>query len=536
MRAPLARWLAAEARAGRGRPRPLPAARRRLRREALRALFAPHVREVRRARRRRQPARRASSARSRRSRRPTRRSTSSSAARCSSTSTTRRAVSPSCTASTPGRARAPLDARDDGLPPEPGRPVALDARRPRAPVRARTATWDSVTRQPGAGTAASLAMLNALYLDHVFRRDAAAAAPSTGRLARQPARPGARRAARPLCASRGPGRSPRTTTSSPRSPRDARSRHGRRRLHRLEPRRARCSSGATRCASSTTSRPGSRGEPRVARPRGRGRRGRPPLVRARAHGRARRRGGLPPGCARLRAALGAGPADLDRGQRRGDAQRPSRGARRGRPARGLRVLVVGVRDGERIPRVGEPGAEPDLAVRASRSSPPSGSASRSPASTGSRPSRSATSTSSARARTRRSQYAAVVPRFIRRSRTAARSRSTGTARQSKRLHARRERRRARTCSPRTPRARAGRVLNIAMGGCETVNDARGDDRPAARHGRSSASTAPTQPGDVRAVVGGRHRRPRRDRLRADGGVRGGPAADDRGDASHGGRR
>ena len=33
-------------------------------------------------------------------------------------------------------------------------------------------TWDSITVSAGAGTAASLAMLNGLYLDHVFRRGA----------------------------------------------------------------------------------------------------------------------------------------------------------------------------------------------------------------------------------------------------------------------------------------------------------------------------------------------------------------------------
>ena len=45
----------------------------------------------------------------------------------------------------------------------------------------------------------------------------------------------------------------------------------------------------------------------------------------------------------VRAALGAGPADDGRGQRRGDAERAARGARRGRAARRLRVVVVGLR-------------------------------------------------------------------------------------------------------------------------------------------------------------------------------------------------
>ena len=49
-----------------------------------------------------------------------------------------------------------------------------------------------------------------------------------------------------------------------------------------------------------------------------------------------RRGRLPPRRARLGAALGPGPADLERRQRRGHAQRPARRTRRGRAARRLR--------------------------------------------------------------------------------------------------------------------------------------------------------------------------------------------------------
>ena len=58
---------------------------------------------------------------------------------------------------------------------------------------------------------------------------------------------------------------------------------------------------------------------------------------------ARRRGRLPPRRARLGAALGAGSAHLERRQRRGDAERPARGARRGDPPRRLLVELVGVR-------------------------------------------------------------------------------------------------------------------------------------------------------------------------------------------------
>ena len=77
--------------------------------------------------------------------------------------------------------------------------------------------------------------------------------------------------------------------------------------------------------------------------RRRGRRGRAAQLRARAQRRARRRGRLPPRRARLGAALGAGSADLERGQRRGDAERPARRARRGRAARRLLVELVGLR-------------------------------------------------------------------------------------------------------------------------------------------------------------------------------------------------
>ena len=115
-------------------------------------------------------------------------------------------------------------------------------------------------------------------------------------------------------------------------------RHRRRRLHRLEPR-----AGAARAR-----RRGARarqlldrlaGEPRGARRRDR--RGRAAQLRARPQRRPRRRGRLPPRRARLGAALGAGPAHLERRQRRGHAERAARRARRGRAPR--RLLVVDAR-------------------------------------------------------------------------------------------------------------------------------------------------------------------------------------------------
>ncbi len=67
------------------------------------------------------------------------------------------------------------------------------------------------------------------------------------------------------------------------------------------------------------------------------------------------RGRLPPRRARLGAALGAGPAHLERRQRRGHAQRAARRARLGRAARRLRVELVGLRH---EPRAADAGATP----------------------------------------------------------------------------------------------------------------------------------------------------------------------------------
>ena len=58
---------------------------------------------------------------------------------------------------------------------------------------------------------------------------------------------------------------------------------------------------------------------------------------------------LPPRRARLGAALGAGSADHGRGQRRGDAERAARRARRGRAPGRLRVVVVGLRRAGELP-------------------------------------------------------------------------------------------------------------------------------------------------------------------------------------------
>ncbi len=108
-----------------------------------------------------------------------------------------------------------------------------------------------------------------------------------------------------------------------------RARHRRRGLHRLEPRprpaRARRRGAGARQLLDRLPR-----EPRRARRRAG--RGRAAQLRARAQRRPRRRGRLPPRRARLGSALGAGPADLERGQRRGHAQRAARRPGRGRSA------------------------------------------------------------------------------------------------------------------------------------------------------------------------------------------------------------
>ena len=140
-------------------------------------------------------------------------------------------------------------------------------------------------------------------------------------------------------------------------------------------------------------------EPR--RPRRRGRRGRAPQLRARAQRRPRYRGRLPPRRARIGAAVGAGSADVERGQRRGHAQRASGGARRGRPPGRLRVVLVDLRQPAAAAAARVDGRPTRSRRTASPSSRRSGTASASAASTTrSRPSCSGTSTCSARGRTR----------------------------------------------------------------------------------------------------------------------------------------
>ena len=398
---------------------------------------------------------------------PTPRSTSCSAPRCSSTSTTRRRASASSHRVTRPGGRVLLSTHGAMVyHPNPVDLLALDRGRPRAAVPRE--------RRLGFGYGVRRLRHGLLPRDaerHLPRArppaDAAAPGARARRLGAQPRRAGARPAR--LAPPRRAPRDDRRQLPRRRGPRrrDARPRHRRRRLHRLEPRRgaARARRRRPRARQLLDRQPG---EPRRARPGRRGGRGRPPLVRARAHGRPRRRGRLPPGRARLGAALGAGPADVDRGQRRGHAQRAARRPRRGR-------------SGASSPRRRRPStatAERSHASRRrrrtrsrptpSRSSPRSGSASASRGSTGSRPSRCATSTSSGRVRTR--------PRSTRRSCRASSARSPragpspSTATASSRATSPTSRTSSRrTCSRPTRRTAAGTVLNVATGGSETVN-------------------------------------------------------------------
>ena len=134
VRAPLARWLARGGRTGRRRPRAVPAARCRLRRDAVSlALPAPRPRggrdghlgqpaRVAQGRHRVDPRRRRVVRR-----RPLR---AGAGARRRSGPGRPRARARDA-ARRPGAA---VDARRDGLPPEPGRPLALDRRGARAAV------------------------------------------------------------------------------------------------------------------------------------------------------------------------------------------------------------------------------------------------------------------------------------------------------------------------------------------------------------------------------------------------------------------
>ena len=213
--------------------------------------------------------------------------------------------------------------------------------------------------------------------------------------------------------------------SSPGSTPVTSARHRRRRLHRLEP-RARAARARRRGARARQLLDRQPREPRRARRRDR--RGRAAQLRARPQRGPRRRGRLPPRRARLGAALGAGSAHLERRQRRGDAQRPARRARRGRAARRLLVELVGLRLEPRA--AGDRGRRRPTRSRrtASPSSPPSATASLQPRlRRRSRRSCCATSTSSARGRARSRSTRRWCRSSSPRSPPASRSRSTATA-------------------------------------------------------------------------------------------------------------
>ena len=133
---------------------------------------------------------------------------------------------------------------------------------------------------------------------------AAAPAARAARLRRSTAARARSTGASALLRDRGRARSPPTTTSSPSGPRDAVSSSRAAPASSARTSSRRCSSAATTSACSTTSRPAaartsrrSDGEVEVVE-------GDLRSLRARPHGRARRRGRLPPGRARLGAALG----------------------------------------------------------------------------------------------------------------------------------------------------------------------------------------------------------------------------------------
>ena len=238
-------------------------------------------------------------------------------------------------------------------------------------------------------------------------------------------------------------------------------------------------------------------------------------------------GRLPHRRARLRAALGAGPADLERGEHRRHAQRPPRRPGRGRPPGRLLVQLVGVRLAGGAAGAGRTRRPTRSRPTASPSSRPSATASRSPAcTTASRASSSGTSTSSGRGRARFSQYAAVVPLFITAIAAGHPVHDRGRRRAAARLHLRRERRRRDAPRAGDVESVSGRVFNLAASAPASVNQlAAAIGRIL---GREVATTrAPSRAGDIRdswADVGGRARSAR---LRALGRSRGRPAPDGR---------
>ena len=190
------------------------------------------------------------------------------------------------------------------------------------------------------------------------------------------------------------------------------------------------------CACSTTSRPGRRENLRAAaawaqaRRRARSSWSRATSAISATCRRAIAGRGLraAPGRDPVGAALGRGPARLQRGQRRRHAQPPRGRARREGEALRLRVVVVALRRERDAPQGRDDGPRADLALRPAEARGGDATAASSTACTACRRSRCATSTSSARGRTRTSEYSAVIPRFIAAIATAAsRRRSTATA-------------------------------------------------------------------------------------------------------------
>ena len=296
----------------------------------------------------------------------TRASTSSSARRCSSTATTRRRrVRELRRVIAPGGRVLASTHGVQVYHPSPARPLALDARGPRAPVPRRTATGRALRVRPGSrhgrlpraccsrSTSTSPARRAHVAplgrpVDRARSTRSRSAVDGARRVLREPV-PGT------LLANYHVTREVRMSTARRSSPAAAGS--------SARTSCARCSSAATTSACSTTSRPATarnladiadeievvEGELRSYE---------------RVHNAdARRRGRLPPGRAAVGAALGAGPADDERRERRGDAERAARRARRGRPARRLRVVVVRLRQHRDAPARRDAVPRPDLAVR-----------------------------------------------------------------------------------------------------------------------------------------------------------------------------
>ena len=135
-----------------------------------------------------------------------------------------------------GWPRAPLHARRHGLPPEPRRPLAVDATPGWSDCSRTTASGRPLGWTPASGSTACVAMLASIYLDHVFRRAHLAPSVAAVRLRPEPGRGDDRPARRRVAGAASRARSRPTTTSWRRSPRDRRARHRGRWVHRLQPR------------------------------------------------------------------------------------------------------------------------------------------------------------------------------------------------------------------------------------------------------------------------------------------------------------